>query len=230
MTEVLSRADLKERRDVIACFIAVALKAKALGAFNTTMELVAGLNNGAVQRLKKTWAELGKKDLQAFEELEAFVSPKKSFSQLREAKQRQLSENQPCVPYLGLYLSDLVMIDEGTSGCALSSSCGLIPPAPPSPHIGSKAELSPGVVNFSKCVALADTISEIMHFAAAPVAPPRPDTSPSKADSPARARKSSFIGARPSVQPKLRSYLTSAKLLADDDMAWQTSESLEPRL
>lgn len=61
-SEILQRKDTKERKDIISMFINVASRARVIGSFNTTMEILAGLNNGAVQRLKKTWEMLTKKE------------------------------------------------------------------------------------------------------------------------------------------------------------------------
>ena len=61
---------------MLVVLISCASRARAQGAINCTMELVAALNNGAVQRLKKTWDLVSRKDKQTFEELEEFVSSK----------------------------------------------------------------------------------------------------------------------------------------------------------
>lgn len=159
----------------------MAARARALGSFNTTLEIVAGLNNGAVQRLKRTWADVPRRERALFEELETFVAPSRSYAALREAVADQRAKRQPCVPYLGVYLGDLVMTDEG-----------------------SKAELSPGIVNFAKLMAQAAVIEEVRSFtqANAPSAP---------------------------VNARLRSYLIGCTLLPDEDAVWAASMDLEPR-
>ncbi len=84
VTEILARADAKDRRDLLIMFISCASRARAQGALNCAMELVAALNNGAVQRLKKTWDMLPRKEKQTFDDLEEFVSSKGSYKLMRE--------------------------------------------------------------------------------------------------------------------------------------------------
>lgn len=141
VTEILNRKELKERRDIVSCLINIGTRARAMGSLNTAMEVLAGLNNGSVQRLKKTWEALTKKDRQAFEELEEFCSNKGSYKHLREAAKSFIAKEAPCLPYLGIYLADLIMTDEGS-----------IP------------QLSDGVINFAKLSGVASIISEVLQF------------------------------------------------------------------
>jgi alpha-tubulin suppressor-like RCC1 family protein len=141
IAEILSRRDVKDRRDVMAAFINMAQKARVLGACNTVMQLVAALNNAVILRLKQTWELLSRKDRTLFEELELFCSPKGSFKYVREMIKDRREKKQSCLPYLGMFLSDLVFTVEG-----------------------SMTELSPGVVNFGRLVGISETIEEVLQL------------------------------------------------------------------
>ena len=53
--EVLSARDLETRVNTVKAFIKIALELFRINNFNATLEMVAGLENTAVHRLKKTW-------------------------------------------------------------------------------------------------------------------------------------------------------------------------------
>ena len=144
VSEVLTRSDVKDRRDVITTLIGMAAKARVAGGINTAMELMAALNSGPVQRLKRSWALVSRKDQSTFDELEVFVSPNGSFKAMREAIHQRREKSQPTLPYVGIYLGDLVFTDEG-----------------------SLTELSDGVINFARLMGIAKIIQEVLGFRAA---------------------------------------------------------------
>jgi len=93
-------------------FLDIAFHLRALGNFNGVMEIWSGLNRQPVWRMTKTFAEVFKdhKYNTLFQELKELTSHDKAYATLRAAIQ---STNPPVIPYLGMYLSDLVFIEEG---------------------------------------------------------------------------------------------------------------------
>ncbi|KYQ93963.1 Ras guanine nucleotide exchange factor [Tieghemostelium lacteum] len=77
---------------------------------NSLMSLNAGLNLTPVHRLKKTKKKLSGSATQFLSDCEKLFSSKKSFKTYRD---HLSSVSLPCIPYLGLILTDLVFIDEG---------------------------------------------------------------------------------------------------------------------
>uniref|UniRef100_UPI00358EA45D ras-specific guanine nucleotide-releasing factor 1-like n=1 Tax=Myxine glutinosa TaxID=7769 RepID=UPI00358EA45D len=110
--EIVRQPDLVQRTAVIEKWVAVADICRCLHNYNGILEIASALNRSAVFRLKKTWARVSKHTKGMIEKLQKIVSSEGRFKNLREALK---SCDALCVPYLGMYLTDLAMIEEGTS-------------------------------------------------------------------------------------------------------------------
>eukprot|EP01103_Thecamoeba_quadrilineata_P004421 TRINITY_DN1414_c0_g1_i1.p1 TRINITY_DN1414_c0_g1~~TRINITY_DN1414_c0_g1_i1.p1 ORF type:complete len:890 (+),score=209.18 TRINITY_DN1414_c0_g1_i1:382-2670(+) len=109
-TEVVKLANIRKRVAVIEFFIQTALECLNLQNFNGVMEIITGLSVVPVCRLKSTWEKISGAAKKTFTELEELLSSHKSFKNLREASRKA---QRPCVHYIGLYLSDLVFLEDG---------------------------------------------------------------------------------------------------------------------
>ena len=74
------------------------------------MEIVSGLQNASVHRLKQTWAILPPKSREIFTRLVADLDAESNFSKYRDLLHKS---KPPIVPYLGMFLTDLVFIYDG---------------------------------------------------------------------------------------------------------------------
>jgi len=73
------------------------------------MAFVSAINDNAIHRLKFTKEKVPVKHLNVFTELETLMSADGSYKHFRT----ELSQSdQPCIPYLGVYLRDLTYFDE----------------------------------------------------------------------------------------------------------------------
>ena len=140
---IVETPNLQERGDVVMYFFEVLRELRALNNFNGVMELVSALQNATITRLKFTFAELSSKRLKLLEECAAQMSQERNFKTIRA---ELANVEGPCVPFFGMYLSDMVFIEESNSDALPSGSGG-----------DGGAQL----INFGKRRMLAKTTSEI---------------------------------------------------------------------
>ncbi|XP_006635138.2 ras-specific guanine nucleotide-releasing factor RalGPS2 isoform X3 [Lepisosteus oculatus] len=107
--EILHAQTLKIRAEVLSHYIKTGKKLCELNNLHALMAVVSGLQSAPIFRLTKTWALLSRKDKTTFEKLEYLMSKEDNYKRLREYIS-SLSMT-PCIPYLGIYLSDLTYID-----------------------------------------------------------------------------------------------------------------------
>ncbi|XP_041519454.1 ras-specific guanine nucleotide-releasing factor 2 isoform X2 [Microtus oregoni] len=137
-SQIMNYADISSRANAIEKWVAVADICRCLHNYNGVLEITAALNRSAIYRLKKTWAKVSKQTKALMEKLQKTVSSEGRFKNLRETLKNC---NPPAVPYLGMYLTDLAFIEEGT------------------PNFTEE-----GLVNFSKMRMISHIIREIRQF------------------------------------------------------------------
>ncbi|TUH89299.1 Ras-specific guanine nucleotide-releasing factor 1 [Bagarius yarrelli] len=110
-SEILRCEDMNTRVAVMEKWVAVADICRCLHNYNAVLEITSSLNRSAIFRLKKTWLKVSKQTKTVIDKLQKLVSSEGRFKNLREALKNC---DPPCVPYLGMYLTDLAFIEEGT--------------------------------------------------------------------------------------------------------------------
>jgi son of sevenless len=101
--------EMKPRVSLLKRFVDIAHECLKLNNFNSVVEIVSALGTTAVRRLTDTWDQLDPETKQTFQELKDLFETRKNWEHYRN---RLASCTPPCIPYLGLYLTDLVMVDE----------------------------------------------------------------------------------------------------------------------
>ncbi|XP_056427535.1 ras-specific guanine nucleotide-releasing factor 1 isoform X1 [Hyla sarda] len=137
-TEILRCEEPAMRGCTIEKWVAVADICRCLHNYNAVLEITSSLNRSAIFRLKRTWIKVSKQTKALIDRLQKLVSSEGRFKNLREALKNC---DPPCVPYLGMYLTDLAFIEEGTPNYT-----------------------EDGLVNFSKMRMISHIIREIRQF------------------------------------------------------------------
>ncbi|KAM9312674.1 LOW QUALITY PROTEIN: ras-specific guanine nucleotide-releasing factor 1 [Gastrophryne carolinensis] len=137
-TEILRNEDPAVRACTIEKWVAVADICRCLHNYNAVLEIMSSLNRSAIFRLKRAWIKVSKQTKALIDRLQKLVSSEGRFKNLREALKNC---DPPCVPYLGMYLTDLAFIEEGTPNYT-----------------------EDGLVNFSKMRMISHIIREIRQF------------------------------------------------------------------
>ncbi|CAG8499118.1 4477_t:CDS:10 [Acaulospora morrowiae] len=178
-TEIVLTRDLNDRVRVIEKFIHIAQQCLQLSNFATLAQILLGLQSSPVERLRRTWTQVRDSEMRTLKELNEYISPFGNWKVIRDTM-RQVVENSTiinevvkksrlgtgvkkintgCIPFLGLYLSDLVFN---------SAVPSFIDPAPPTPSTPSFSALidrpQQPLVNFHKHRTTATIVKRIMAF------------------------------------------------------------------
>lgn len=111
--------------------------------YNTLMAIMCALNSSTIARLRRTWDGLSKGQKIALEQLRSVTDHQRNYAVYRaKIKTAQL----PCLPFLGLFLTDLVFVDEGNPNHRSSKSSGK------------------SLINFDKHMKTAKIVSDLQRF------------------------------------------------------------------
>ena len=134
----------KGRAGLIKHLISTAEKCRAINNFNTLKSILAALNMSSIVRLKKTWELVPYKWKNIYMSLNEVMSESKSYKLYRQAL--QCCEG-PCIPFLGVYLTNLVFIEVGNKT-----------------FLESPVNSSEAVINFDKQSRISKVIGEIVSY------------------------------------------------------------------
>ncbi|KAL1410412.1 Ras guanine nucleotide exchange factor bud5 [Vanrija albida] len=107
---ILNEQDAKHRAALVKFYIKLADKCLQLNNFSTLWAVMAGLNSSTILRLKKTWDVLSTKHRLNMDRLRGVIEHTKNHAAYR-ARLREVTG--PCLPFLGLILSDITFTQDG---------------------------------------------------------------------------------------------------------------------
>ncbi|XP_044718051.1 rasGEF domain-containing protein [Hirsutella rhossiliensis] len=136
---ILAQMDVKKRVVVIKHFVAVADKCRGLNNFSTLTSIISALGTAPIARLKRTWDQVPQRSQAVLEAMRRLMASTKNFGEYREALH---AANPPCIPFFGVYLTDLTFIEDGI------------------PSIIKKTNL----VNFAKRAKTAEPVAELQDY------------------------------------------------------------------
>ncbi|PBP16983.1 ras guanine-nucleotide exchange protein-like protein [Diplocarpon rosae] len=144
---ILQYEDAKKRAVVIKHWIKIAQKCFELNNYDSLMAIICSLNCSTIARLRRTWDIVSQKRKDTLKSLQAIVEPEKNYAVLRK---RLHDHVPPCLPFVGIYLTDLTFVD-----CGNAATRQL-------PGLGDGEGMS--VINFDKHTRTAKIIGELQRF------------------------------------------------------------------
>ena len=144
---ILQAEDAKKRAIIIKQWTKIADKLLDLSNYHSLMAIVCSLTQSTIYRLKRTWEHVSNKTKLRLDKLKTIINHDRNYASLRQTFQNQ---PPPCIPWVGLYLTDLTFVDAGNQTTRQLPSSGY--------------ETSKSVINFDKHMKTARIISELQRF------------------------------------------------------------------
>ena len=139
---ILKERTLKERSKTMRRIIKIGERFREQKNYNSLCAVFSALNSAPIHRLKLAWKRVPERHIQMFEQFKVIF--KRDFNH-RNLRQLFRNAAAPSIPHIGLFLQDLVFIDDGNSS-----------------HKVNENFVQHGkMVNFSKSVRLFDRIKNI---------------------------------------------------------------------
>ncbi|KAJ7644278.1 ras guanine nucleotide exchange factor domain-containing protein [Roridomyces roridus] len=107
---ILSKEDSRRRAAAMKHLISVADRCRLMNNFSTMSAITAGLNTPPIRRLKRTWEQVNARYMAQFHACEMTILSEKNFKQYRQV---MTSVVPPCVPFIGVFLTDLQFVQDG---------------------------------------------------------------------------------------------------------------------
>ena len=77
------------------------------------MAMILSLNSAAVSRCKASWEQIKPSKKRLLEEIEQIMNMDGNYKAYREIYQAKLKNDEVFIPFLGLFLKDLVFLNDG---------------------------------------------------------------------------------------------------------------------
>jgi len=143
--QILQESSLKKRAVALKRIIKMGEHFRVTRNYNSLCAVFSALNSAPIHRLKLAWHRVPDRVRGQFEQWRSIFCRDFNHRNLRQLLRK--AGGNPCIPHIGVFLQDLVFIDEGNS---------------------KKHEISnfknTEMLNFKKCVRIADRIKNLQLF------------------------------------------------------------------
>jgi hypothetical protein len=146
---ILGPDDAKKRAALIKHWTKIAHHCLELHNYDSLVAIMSSLNSSVVQRLRRTWELVSRKTRVRLAELDAVVDLSRNQASLRRRLEAPIA---PCIPFIGIYLTDLTFLDAGN------------PRTRELPGARTPNGESVSVINFDKHMRMAKVISHLQKF------------------------------------------------------------------
>ncbi|XP_013407362.1 rap guanine nucleotide exchange factor 2 isoform X1 [Lingula anatina] len=222
-TEVVRETNIIKRMKIIKHFIKIARHCKECKNFNSMFAILSGLGHGSVQRLRTTWDKLPNKYVKIYEDLQTIMDPSRNMAKYRNLINSELVQ-PPLIPLFPIVKKDLTFI-----------------------HLGNDSKVD-GLVNFEKLRMIAKEVRHLCLMASAPYDPnamflPGSSSASIFANNASGTNTIKKKTRRNSTLPnpkkmyeeyqmvrRVKNYLHSMKIVADEDELDGLSLQCEPQL
>ena len=136
---ILAQSTTKKKIKMYEKFVDLSLECLDLKNYNSLMEIISGLQSNSLLKFAKSWPNFTSQTNPYVDKVEklSIMLISRNKAELRE---KLKYSNPPCVPFLGMYLQDLLFLEDG-----------------------NKDEMD-GLINFRKCSLIACTIKSFQKF------------------------------------------------------------------
>ncbi|EDO16184.1 hypothetical protein Kpol_1026p32 [Vanderwaltozyma polyspora DSM 70294] len=109
---IVTQPEVKKRAKLIQFWITVAIHCQAMNNFSSMTAIISALYSSPIYRLTKTWKLIGVDHVENLKALNNLMNSTKNFLNYRE-KVGSINKSIPCVPFFGVFLSDLTFVASG---------------------------------------------------------------------------------------------------------------------
>ena len=145
---ILSVDDVRRRAATLKQWIKIGKHCLDMSNFDCLMAIVCSVTSSTILRLRATWDLISHKLKTQLDEMKSVVDMSRNYAVLRQSLQTLES---PCLPFIGIYLTDLTFVDAG------NPNTRVLP--------GSEDTVQPiEIINFDKHSRTANVISQLRRY------------------------------------------------------------------
>lgn len=137
---ILKYADVKKRANAIKYFVTVAEHCRQCNNFSSMMAIISALYSATIHRMKRTWAAINSRTHDTLDNMNKIMNSTRNFRDYRDVLR---SVTPPAIPFFGVYLSDLTLVEDGNPD-----------------NLQDNAK----IINFSKRLKSAEIIRDIVQY------------------------------------------------------------------